>query len=360
MQDLYLTKEYTLKGDTPKCNYNTAFVFSENGYSFINDMLNKNIELNSGSFIIMDHHNQIRSGLRKILDERNYFIEDLSYGNSENNIHINPFFAVKDKDELQTMMIEIIYALCDNEDEDLSAIVALVNALAVYVYENLPKEKRTFETFVKMIGTINMECGNDEKNTPLCDAIFGELNRFRDEAGKRYKKFIKLTGARKSEVANKVFDMFNSLSDEFIATLSASDEEFNRTLKFKTAIFINSENEEQDKLAGVYAIIMQHFLSTVEKKSDVMFIMDELPSEKIYVNLMEWLDNSRKNKVVYLVFASSLQGFAENTTTKKYFDNLKKYFYATLLTNQKDEKESVYTGRLMVKKENINEDQEVI
>ena len=105
---IYLTKNHKLQNaETVSKN---VFMFNENGQRVQSKWVKKNIELNNGCFVVLDHNNAILSEAERNLTQRNYYIEKINFSNMKDGLSINPFDLVKDTSEIHYLFLNFLYA----------------------------------------------------------------------------------------------------------------------------------------------------------------------------------------------------------------------------------------------------------
>ena len=333
---MYLTKNYTLRGEGRELK--NIFMFNENGPTVQSKWVQKNLELNDGCFVILDHKNAIHSTVEKNLLKRNYYIEKVDFSNAENEIKINPFDLVSDTSEIHFMFLNFLYAMWDNSDPDLPAMSNLVDAFAsciFFMFEN-QREKLNMVTLKKMIASVRATCQTEDGVMPMSDAIFAGIKDQNSMPCKYYAQFKKATGERREEVAEKVAQVFDSFADTDMQMMSETDESLADSFNFKTAVFVNVDQEEHEHSARLMLTLLNYFIQHIETHSGVLFILDELNAQYGLVSLPYWMKEAHEHNMSFIVIGNDLAGFKENQRAERFFKNFQKAVAASVLVHHNE------------------------
>lgn len=344
---IYLTKNHNLEvKDGISTN---AFMFNENGPLIRAKWVNKSIELNNGCFVILDHNNTILKEVEKGLTRRNYYIDNVSFPTMPSGIHINPFDLVKDTSDIHYLFLNILYAIWDNSDPDITAMSNLIDAFASCVFFMFAnqKEKMTMETLKKMVHSVRANCQTDNGVVSLNDAIFENIRDQSSMPCKYYSQFLKATKDRKEEVCEKVATVFDMLTDIDMELMASTDESLADSLRFKTAIFINAEDEEYEHTAKLLTILLNYFIEKTEKHSHVLFVLDDIDTKHAFIGLPHWMQESNQHNMSFIIINDNIAEFKATPRAEKYFRNIQKNSTASVLVHFNDEYANMQTDPLV-------------
>lgn len=333
---IYLTKNHKLQDlDTVSKN---VFMFNENGQRVQSKWVRKNVELNNGCFIVLDHNNSILSETERNLTQRNYYIEKINFSNMKDGLSINPFDLVKDTSEIHYLFLNFLYAMWDNADPDITAMSNLIDAFAscVFFMFNAHKDKLNMTTLRKMIYSVRATCQTDDGSVALSDAIFAGIKDQESMPCKYYAQFKKATADRWQEVAEKVAQVFDMFTDNDMEMMSVTDDSLATAFNFKTAIFANVNNEQEEHSAKLMIILLNYFIQRCGEHAPVLFVIDDLNAKYAFISLPHWMKESEDYKISFLIINDDLAEFKATPRTEKYFLNLKKAAKAFVLVHHND------------------------
>ena len=332
---IYLTKNYRLENSEIPTN---VFLFNENGPHVQSQWIKKNIDCNDGTFIVLDHDNNILKAVEKRLYKRNYYTDVIDFNDPEKLIHINPFDLVTNTSEIHFMFLNMLYIMWDNDDPDLPAMSNLIDAFASCVFSMFAtdKTKMTMATLKKMISSVRATMQTPDGPVMLSDAIFAKIQDQESMPCKYYAQFNKATGDRKQRVAEKVAILFDSFTDMDLAMMSETDESLSDEIGFKTAMFINVDDERHEHSAKLLLTLMNYFVQTLESHQKTMFILDKLDSENLMVSLPYWLKEAPDNDMSFIICCNNLASFKIKNESERFFKNLQKNLSASVLIHHKD------------------------
>lgn len=333
---IYLTKNYELSGENHELT--NVFVFNENGSKVQAKWIQKNLEANKGSFVILDHKDAIYSTVEKSLIKKNYFIDKIDFSNIGDGIKVNPFDLVSDTSEIHFMFLNFLYSMWDNTDPDLPAMSNLVDAFAscmFFMFEH-QKEKLNMVTLKKMVDSVRANCQTDDGVVPMSDAIFAGIKDQDSMPCKYYAQFKKATRERSAEVAEKVATVFDSLTETDFQMMAETDESLTESFAFKTAIFVNVNNEEQEHSAKLMITLLNYFVQKIDSHPSVLFILDELDAKYGMVSLPYWMKEAHEYNMSFIVIGNDLAGFKENPRAEKFFRNFQKAVGASVLIHHNE------------------------
>jgi molybdopterin converting factor small subunit len=333
---IYLTKNHQLHG-TEDASTN-VFLFNENGPAVQAKWVRKNIELNDGCFVILDHKQAILKEAERNLLKRNYYIEKIDFSNMVDKLSINPFDLVKDTSEIHFMFLNFLHAMWDNSDPDIAAMSNLIDAFAscIFFMFSTQKEKLNMVTLRKMVYSVRATCQTDDGVVPLSDAIFAGIKDQESMPCKYYAQFKKAAGERQEEVAEKVAQVFDMFNDNDMAMMSETDEYLKDVFNFKTAIFVNVNNENEEHSGKLMMILLNYFIQRVAEHSHVLFVLDDIDAKRSFASLPYWMKESAEYDMTFLVINDDLAEFQSTPRTEKYFRNLQKVVAASVLIHHND------------------------
>ena len=334
---IYLTKNHKLDGtEFPSTN---VFMFNENGSAVQAKWVRKNIEQNAGCFVVLDHNKAILNEAERGLLKRNYYVEAVDFSKMENGISINPFDLVKDTSEIHYMFFNFLHAMWDNADPDIPAMSNLIDAFAscvFFVYADQP-EKKNMETLRKIVYSVRANCQTEDGVVPMSDAIFATMKDQDSMPCKYYALFKKAAGDRFDEVAEKVAQIFDMLTDADMTMMAETDESLADSFNFKTAIFVNVKKEEEEHSAKLLLVLLNYFIQRVTQHSHVLFVLDSLDAKFGLASLPYWMGESADYNMSYIVINDNLAEFKSTPRTEKYFKNLQKAVSASVLVHHNDD-----------------------
>ena len=334
---IYLTK--TKKLDAMSLEHTNAFLFNENGKGITAKWFRKNIELNTGSFVILDHNNVIKKEVERTLVKSRYYIESVDLGNMQGGLSINPFDLVSDSSEIHYLFLNFLHALWDNDDPDIPAMSNLIDAFAncVYAMFSNQKEKLNIPTLKKMVASVRATCKTAEGTVMLTDAIFAGIKDQESMPCKYYNQFIKAAGNRKEEIAEKVAQVFDALTENDMFMMEETDAQLYDTFNFKTAIFVNVDDESQEASAKILITLLNYFIQKATNRKHVMFIIDNLDPNRNLLNLPYWMKEAEKYEMSFIVACDNLASFSSNPRAERFFRNFKKALTASVLVHHNDD-----------------------
>ena len=333
---IYLTKNHTLT-ESENASSN-VFMFNENGPALQAQWVRKNIELNDGCFVILDHKKAIAREAERGLLKRNYYIEEVNLSDMKNGISVNPFDLVRDTSEIHFMFINFLYAMWDNADQDITAMSNLMDAFAscIFFMFSEQKDKMNMETMRKMVYSVRATCQTENGIVPLSDAIFANIKDQDSMPCKYYAQFKRAAGERFHEVAEKVAKVFDMFTDSDMEMMSVTDESLVDSFNFKTAVFVNVEREEEEHSAKLLIVLLNYFIQRVANHAKVMFVLDGLDAKNTLVSLPHWMKESAEHDMSFVVINDDLTEFKAQPRSEKFFRNLQKTVVASVLVHHND------------------------
>lgn len=333
---IYLTKAHQLNGDenTPT----NVFVFNENGKKLQAKWLRKTIDVNSGSFVILDHNNTILNEVERGLVKRNYYIEKIDFSNMTNGLSINPFDLVKDTSEIHFMFFNILHAMWENSDPDLTAMSNLLDAFAscVFFMFSSKKDKLNMNTMKTMVHSVRANCQTDNGVVRLSDAIFAGIKDQDSMPCKYYAQFKRAAGERVDEIAEKVAILFDMFNENDMEMMSVTDESLLNAFNFKTAVFVNVNNESEEHSAKIMVTLLNYFIQRIAIHQHVLFVIDDLDAKYGFASLPYWMKEAPDYDASFIVFNNDLSEFKSTPILEKYFRNLQKTVGASVLIHHND------------------------
>ena len=331
---IYLTKNHTLNN----AGCVNVFMFNENGARIRSQWVKKNIEQNDGCFIVLDHKKSILNEVERNLNKRNYYIESINFSNMEDSISVNPFDLVKDTSEIHFMFLNFLYAMWDNSDQDITAMSNLIDAFASCVFFMFEKQrdKMTMETLRKMVYSVRATCQTENGMVSLSDAIFAGIKDQDSMPCKYYAQFKKAAGDRSMEVAEKVAQVFDMLTESDLKMMAQTDESLKHSFNFKTAVFVNVSGEEEEHSAKLLIILLNYFIQRVEEHAPVMVVIDDLVASNTFISLPHWMKEAPEHNMSFIVINDDLSEFTANPRAEKYFRNIQKVVEASVLVHHND------------------------
>lgn len=333
---IYLTKNYKLDGAEDAST--NVFMFNENGPLLPAKWVRKNIELNEGCFVVLDHHKTILREAERNLQKRNYYIETVDFSDMANGTCINPFDLVKDTSEIHFMFLNFLYAMWDNADPDLQAMSNLIDAFASCVFSMFSnqKEKLNMETLRRMVYSVRANCQTEDGLMPMSDAVFAGIKDQESMPCKYYAQFKRASGERWNEVAEKVAKVFDMFTEADMQMMRETDESLADSFSFKTAVFVNVEREEEEHSAKLMMILLNYFVQRVTEHSHVLFVFDQLNAQYGMVSLPHWMKESNDYNMSFLVICEDLASFKATPRAERFFRNLQKTVSASVLVHHND------------------------
>ena len=334
---IYLTKEHELKNNKKGNKSLNTFVFNENGSTISSVWVKKNIENNDGSFIIMDHNNSIKNISTQILTERNYFIESVNFETEETSLRINPFDLISDPQELHSLFMNLLYIKWDKNDEDLEAMLNLIDAFtsAVYfIFMDIP-EKKNMRVLVKMAQSIRAKIKRkDGSSYPLYQGIFKMTGDPNWVPFKYFNKFSELAMDREEEIAKKVLKFFNSFNGTELEIMSSSDESLLSSFNFKTSVFINANDEYEDPKAKTILFLLMTLLQKSNDDPSLIVVCDEFDKWLDIIDANMWIKDAKTKNIDFLLLSSDLSAFKKNQQNEEFFKTMQESLTASLLIHK--------------------------
>ena len=358
---IYLTKKYQLNGDgsTPT----NVFMFNENGRKLQAKWIRKTIDMNAGSFVILDHNNTILHEAERGLTKRNYYIEAIDFSDMKDKLSINPFDLVKDTSEIHFMFFNILHAVWDNADPDITAMSNLIDAFASCTYSMFKdrKDKLNMDTMKKMVYSVRANCQTDNGTVMLSDAIFAGMKDQNSMPCKYYAQFKRAAGERVDEIAEKVAQVFDRLNENDMEMMSVTDESLLNVFNFKTAVFVNVNSPEEEHSAKIMITLLNYFIQRLASHQQVLFVLDDLDAKYNFASLPHWMKEAPEYDASFIVINNDLSEFKATPMLEKYFKNLQKQVGASILVHH-DDNAIKYAEELPMNRDDMNEfmDQEFI
>ena len=329
---IYLTRNHRLvgNGDSPT----NAFLFNTHGPLVRACWVSKNIELNEGSFIVLDHKKTIFKMVEKSLLERNYYVESVDFGTEMDTCCVNPFDLVHDTSEIHFMFLNFLHVMWDNADPDIAAMSNLIDAFASCLYFMFinQREKMNMRALQKMVYSCRSKCQTDDGESILTDAIFAGLKDQESMPCKYYAQFKRAAGERYEEVAEKLAKVFDMFTERDLQMMDATDWDLADSLRFKTAVFVNVNREEEEHSAKLLLILLNYLIQQAEKHGNVLFILDNMSANYSFASLPYWMKEASKYSMSFLLICDDVAKFASSPRTERYFKHLQDAFSASVLT----------------------------
>ena len=348
-----LTKSHTYESDNAEQAFNT-FVFDEKKSPSYKSIITNNIRFNNGVFVVLDKNGEIQKEVKESLADRNYYIEKLDSDDPEGSLKMNPFFAVSNHKDLHFLFDEMLIALGSGSDPDKKAMSEYIDATANYVWSLLPKEKRSFTSFLKIMGSISIPI----QDTTMFDAVFHKIEDQSQQAFIYYSQFLADSGERKMEIAKKVLDTFDKLSPEQKMLLSGTEADMDNlqsSLNYKTAFFV-AEKEGERWFSNIMLVMLNQAIRDLEVHRPVLFVIDDYKADNKISVLTYWLKSAGEHRIDYLICSSDIKSFKENATDEKYMKEFVSQMFAIVLVHANEEN----IATLLVHTNNIAVEDEVI
>ena len=351
---IYLSKRHQLPVQNGQKS--NVFMFNENGARIQAQWIKKSIESCNGCFVIMDHNNAILNECERVLTKKNYFIENINFSHVKDSIKINPFDLVKDTSEIHFMFLNFLYAMWDNQDNDIPAMSNLIDAFASCVFFMFKdnREKQNMRVLKKMISSVKASVDTEDGQQLMSDAIFDNIQDQNSMPCKYYAQFKRAAGERSEEIADKVVRLFDSFTDSDFELMSKTDDCLAEEFNSKTAIFINANKESEEHSAKLMATLLNYFIQRVNTHKHVLFVVDKLEAKSSFISLPHWMQDVKDNNMSFIVISNDLTGFMKTKRTEKYFRNIQKESAAFVLLN-KNETTAKYADSLPVTEEDMAE-----
>jgi hypothetical protein len=132
-------------------------------------------------------------------------------------------------------------------------------------------------------------------------------------------------------VANKVAKVFDMFTENDLLIMEETDRSLEELFRFKTAIFINVENDAQEASAKLLLTLFNYFVQNIEDRHCVMFVIDSLDAHNTMINLPYWMKEAESHNMSFIVMCNDLARFRENKRAERFFNNLKKSISASVL-----------------------------
>ena len=335
---IYLTQNHRLE-ESLDTSANT-FLFNAHGPIVGAHWASKNIDLNACGFVILDHKNAILNLTEKSLLERNYYIEKVDFGVDAECSYVNPFDLVHDTSEIHFMFLNFLHAMWDNADPDIAAMSNLIDAFASCLYFMFinQRDKMNMRTLQKMVYSCRSKCNVGDEETILTDAIFAGLDDQDSMPCKYYAQFKKAAGERYQEVAEKLAVMFDMFTERDFQMMDTTDWELADSMRFKTAVFVNVDNEAEEHSARLAIIMLNYLVQQTQRRERVMFILDSMNANYSFASLPYWMKEACNYQMGFLLICDDVAKFASSVKTERYFRRLRDAFCASVLTNVDDQK----------------------
>ena len=341
---IQLSKNYKL--DREDGQPTNVLIFNETNREATIEWIKRAIEQNDGSFVVLDHNNEIYNATSDKLSKRNYYIENIEAGQSNAEISINPFDLATDLEKSHAIFSEIIHTMWDNDDKDIYIMSNLVDAFVScmkLMFDTQP-EKLTMTALKKMIGSLEATCVVNGESVPLSDAIFGNIKDQQSMPCKYYAMFKKAAGDREKEIANKVLSVFDQFTMFDINAMGSTDDVAEQ-LNFKTAFFINANNEREDKSCRLVFFMLSQLIKKLQNPGNVLFVVDDLKSSNRMMSLPSIIENANDN-TSFIITVNNIASFMETKEFENYFRSLNERLYASILihkTNSDDVDDCIAT-----------------
>lgn len=327
---IYLTKNHKLTDGALK----NVFMFNENGPAVRAKWVKKNLEINDGVFVVLDHNNSIFHEVERVLTKNRYYIEHVDFSNKETMVHINPYDFVSNTSEIHFMFLSFLYAMWDNYDEDLQAMSNLIDAFAstiFFMFKDVPSKKNMI-TLRKLVGSVRTNYKDENGNIAMMsDGIFDSMQDQESMPCKYYRQFIKAAGERKKEIAEKVAIFFDMFTDMDMEMMKETEESVLQSLSFRTAFFANVNNEQEEHSAKILITLLNYMIQRAELHAQTLFVIDDLDPKNNIICLPYWMKEGSEYNITYLVINDKIAEFKETARTEKYFRSLQKSVAASIL-----------------------------
>lgn len=338
-RDIILTKNHQITGT--KDSSTNVFIYNSHGPRFNVDWLIRNMAFNDGLFVIQDENKILFDAVNSSLEKKNYFTINVDCAAPAESLKINPFDFVQDTADIHLMFTNILFALWDNEDLDIKAMSYLIDAFASSVFYMFAdnKQKRTLRTMVNMMKAINAYCTINGKTVPMYEALFTDNPNPDWMPRKYYMQFVEAAADEKDVVAQKVYQIFKSIPESFLAMTDVTDSTLAASLYFKTAFVIHNNTIEERGYSKIILSLIVSLIENTEMHLPTMVVVSQLDSDKLLMGLPRWMQNSGKNNIDYIIFANELQAFVPSYLKKQYLTNAKKFVDATMMIHRNKEVE---------------------
>ena len=119
--------------------------------------------------------------------------------------------------------------------------------------------------------------------------------------------------------------------------MEETDIQLHDTFNFKTAIFINVENERQEASAKILLTMLNYLIQKSTNRKHVLFVIDKLDSNRNLISLPYWMKEGEQYDVSYIVACDDLASFSNNPRAERFFRNFKKAATACVLVHQNED-----------------------
>jgi hypothetical protein len=213
------------------------------------------------------------------------------------------------------------------------------------------KSKLNMETMRKMVYSVRATCQTNDGVVPLSDAVFAGIKDQESMPCKYYAQFKKAAGERQEEVAEKVAQVFDMLTENDMYMMSVTDDSLIDSFNFKTAMFLNVERESEEHSSKLLTILIYYFMQRVANHTNVLFIIDNLDANKGFVSLPHWLKEAVDHDMSFIVVCDDLSKFKATPRAEKFFKNLKKTVAASVLVHQNPVASKIANNRIFTEEE---------
>jgi hypothetical protein len=118
--------------------------------------------------------------------------------------------------------------------------------------------------------------------------------------------------------------------------MESTDESLADSFDFKTAVFVNVNNTEEEHSSKLLMILLNYFVQRITNHSHVLFILDSLDTQFGLISLPYWMKEAAEYNMSFLVINDDLASFQANRRVEKFFRNLQKSVAASVLVHHND------------------------
>ena len=154
---------------------------------------------------------------------------------------------------------------------------------------------------------------------------------------KYYAQFSRTAGDRKVEIAEKLAQVFDKFTDFDLETMNETDLTLMDSLNFKTAVFVNVENTEQESSARIMSILLNNLIRNSNRSKQTLFVIDNINADYCLISLPLWVKESLAYNMSYVIMCNDLASFKNQPDSERFFKNLRKTIDASVLMHHNDD-----------------------
>jgi len=310
-----------LDGKRHQRNLNTIIV-GGSGAGKTRNYCKPNICQANTSFFVLDPKGEILRDTGNLLKEKGYDIRVLDLINMEKSHCYNPFFYLKDDNDVQKLVTNLFKSTTPKDavkGEPFweSSASMLLMALILYLKHEVPKEEQNFSMVMELLRAGNIEDEDDYAPSPL-DILFSELEMDKPEhiALKYYRLYHSGAAKTLKSIQITLASRLEKFNLDSLASLTATDElDIPSMGEKKVALFaIIPDNDSSFNflVSILYTQIFQQLFYLADHKYGgslpvpVHFLMDEFSNVSLPNDFEKILSTMRSRGIFVSIILQNL------------------------------------------------------